>query len=1202
MKKWPTMFSDMADDDGNIPDFEDESGTFNPEKIADRKAVSAAVTQILDSLPYDQRTALWMVYGQQVTIKEMAANLGISENTIKSRLYQGRQKLMARKDDFRKYGIELTAIPVSVLVAMAFQDTVYAAETVGAAAGAAAALHAFSEWSKKAGIKEKAGEAVKHMKTAGEAAGTAAGKAASAASEAAKASGIMGKIAAASVGTKAAVAGVGIVVVAAGGVAVNHANASYMEPIKEKIEGFNDRNYGMQTEFGVYYPDEVLKQIEDLLENSDDYTTQDYYEQWENEESYQSALFQQACSDYDARFGDDWKITYKKKAANKLPKDKVKKLNSTYHEPYSVYPQSMLPAVYMGHSEEEKELENWFEDHIVKEAYELTLDMKIDGSKGRGETEAEAIVVNYGGNWLLYAAGSPDDLVYYISFRKVDDSEMEETKKDQIEETSDSDMVNNQGTLDYDNETNRNAVAAYYEALTTDSRFVGENMIPGAFCVMDVNEDGVYEAVAYVFEYRMQDHAYFLSYQDGLQIDPLPEELYPNFSAQMTAVIPGENCFLSTDGSQYGVFGKKFRFDGKSVTDEGDIQIERWMMNPETEELFRKAKYYDLIQMDSESLDYYLSGSGRETEQAELEYDEASGYMVIRDADARAGAGVTVYVHPDVAVETDSQKTAEKKAVQISSERIDVDETHYKIVFTAATENGETLWEYVSEENISAELDSVGFLDITEDKVYIYDNGAVIALSAFNGEEIWRNTEFTGGNAACITDEEGNLYICGYYGPDIMKIDPLGKTVYRIQTLDDQFYWPYQLDYIKHNNTIIISFDSHDSGSYENTLTVDAETGEIISNQLPQKTGEKNLKDKSQMNQKLLSYARNLLEKDKHFSGNQTMFSVFDVDLNGIYEVWAHVPGADSSEERAYLIYIDGDGDGKYIELLPDYFEYNPDNGYFIASKIHMGTAVEVYAMSEGIPQEVETFMFNEKGTPKYEYNPEENDVNYEKYLMYSEGRINPKSVLATTENLNLYLSGDGIGTEDAMEKMNETQKVDYEPEVPASNMIPIDLTLEIAHIRETYAYTNKHLAEYEKTTVNKNTAAWDYGYNSTYYYDGDVQEKQIVDDGETRVEIYGKNPALIDNALPTQETWSEVMTEFIFATVNGAEYRIYMKDGVVIRYIGPDHVNVDYEHPINLNELCLKESQGLSGGDAVTGIITLAFPGWWTAYEGEEN
>ena len=118
---------------------------------------------------------------------------------------------------------------------------------------------------------------------------------------------------------------------------------------------------------------------------------------------------------------------------------------------------------------------------------------------------------------------------------------------------------------------------------------------------------------------------------------------------------------------------------------------------------------------------------------------------------------------------------------------------------------------------------------------------------------------------------------------------------------------------------------------------------------------------------------------------------------------------------------------------------------------------------------------------------------------------------------------------------MRETQNADYEPAVSVSNITQVDLTAEIAHIRETYAYTYEHIAEYEKTTVNKNTSAWDYGYSNTYYYDGDVQVKQVVEDGETRVEIYEKNPALIDNALPTQETWPEVMAEFIFATVNGA-------------------------------------------------------------------
>ena len=138
MKKNPSMFSDLADDEGMIPEFADTNQNHNPELIADQKAVSQAVRQILDSLPEDQRAALWMVYGQNVTIREMAQQLGISENTIKSRLYQGRKKLLARREDFLKLGVDLTIIPVALLVSMAFQDTVYGA--VSATAGAAAAI------------------------------------------------------------------------------------------------------------------------------------------------------------------------------------------------------------------------------------------------------------------------------------------------------------------------------------------------------------------------------------------------------------------------------------------------------------------------------------------------------------------------------------------------------------------------------------------------------------------------------------------------------------------------------------------------------------------------------------------------------------------------------------------------------------------------------------------------------------------------------------------------------------------------------------------------------------------------------------------------------------------------------------------------------------------------------------------------------
>ena len=121
MKKRPTLFTDMGDEEGNIPDIKDENENIDPEAVTDHKAVTEIIRQVLSTLPEDQRDALWMVYGQGITIKEMAENLGISENTIKSRLFQGRKKLAAKKEEFRRLGINISVIPVSILVSIAFK-------------------------------------------------------------------------------------------------------------------------------------------------------------------------------------------------------------------------------------------------------------------------------------------------------------------------------------------------------------------------------------------------------------------------------------------------------------------------------------------------------------------------------------------------------------------------------------------------------------------------------------------------------------------------------------------------------------------------------------------------------------------------------------------------------------------------------------------------------------------------------------------------------------------------------------------------------------------------------------------------------------------------------------------------------------------------------------------------------------------------
>lgn len=49
--------------------------------------------ELLRSLPEDSRTIFQLYYGEQFTIREIALILGIRENTVKSRLHRGREKL-----------------------------------------------------------------------------------------------------------------------------------------------------------------------------------------------------------------------------------------------------------------------------------------------------------------------------------------------------------------------------------------------------------------------------------------------------------------------------------------------------------------------------------------------------------------------------------------------------------------------------------------------------------------------------------------------------------------------------------------------------------------------------------------------------------------------------------------------------------------------------------------------------------------------------------------------------------------------------------------------------------------------------------------------------------------------------------------------------------------------------------------------------
>ena len=72
---------------------EDVRSELNPEMAMDQQEAKRLVMEILDHLPEDQRVVIGMFYYEEMSVKDIAQTLGVSENTVKSRLSYGRRKI-----------------------------------------------------------------------------------------------------------------------------------------------------------------------------------------------------------------------------------------------------------------------------------------------------------------------------------------------------------------------------------------------------------------------------------------------------------------------------------------------------------------------------------------------------------------------------------------------------------------------------------------------------------------------------------------------------------------------------------------------------------------------------------------------------------------------------------------------------------------------------------------------------------------------------------------------------------------------------------------------------------------------------------------------------------------------------------------------------------------------------------------------------
>ena len=187
---------------------------------------------------------------------------------------------------------------------------------------------------------------------------------------------------------------------------------------------------------------------------------------------------------------------------------------------------------------------------------------------------------------------------------------------------------------------------------------------------------------------------------------------------------------------------------------------------------------------------------------------------------------VSMQDEPSVEIEApDGQETAPMYPERVELVKKYTDDYYAYAVVTGHFADGRT-WEYTSLAYPETELEPIALLYSWEDTFVLNAGGEVIALDTATGDVKWTNAEFGGYSPACTVDEQRNLYLCGYYGPDVHIIDAEGKTVQRVAQLDANYGWAYGISKTG-ENTLEIRCALGPTGDDDYILTYDMASGVV---------------------------------------------------------------------------------------------------------------------------------------------------------------------------------------------------------------------------------------------------------------------------------------------------------------------------------------------------------------------------------------
>lgn len=135
-----------------------------------------------------------------------------------------------------------------------------------------------------------------------------------------------------------------------------------------------------------------------------------------------------------------------------------------------------------------------------------------------------------------------------------------------------------------------------------------------------------------------------------------------------------------------------------------------------------------------------------------------------------------------------------------------------KVLIEGLAADGGAVWARTAATDYRTELTLIEEIGAWQDRYYFNNSGTVVCLRLADGETLWENKGFGGASISCLIDKRnGNVYLCGWYGPDFFACDAEGQTLNRTGTVVDGFYWSSGMIWYGENE-LMIYYHSQEPG------------------------------------------------------------------------------------------------------------------------------------------------------------------------------------------------------------------------------------------------------------------------------------------------------------------------------------------------------------------------------------------------------